>query len=308
MCGSITRRARHLTAAAPFLLGAWGGLAAADPAEIRCAADLGLPGTDVPVSASAKIAYLVNPAINRKADLDRLLTVDPRRDPPPSGWAAEPFGAAEVQALEAAGRPGNTVAYEAVADPAESFFKFMFSQVPWTERSLQGIVEEVNREEFPLAALDASPRIVRETDGKGRWMETLVSLRLFLVRVESDRDRNRRWVTRCELFYEDQAVGRAPCPPGGDAVGALSASVLDALRGKIALGFTRTPAVRRASGKLDEPRRDLIDRSLSEPAPAPEREPSAAPGGGEASPGPAPQPARRDPAPGVTGGVEGGMR
>ena len=247
------------------LAGGAGGLTAGDGERRICSAsDLGLSPSDVPVSTCAKVAYLLNPILNRPAELEPLLRSPPEAPLPP-GLSLASFDEASLRALLAPARPGDTAAYAAVVDVVESFFRFMFTQVPWTERSLARIVEEVNREEFPLAAVDASPRLITDA-GKGRWIETVVTIRLFMVRVEGDRDRNLRWVTRCELLYEDAAVGRAPFAQDGDAPAALARSVLDALRGKIAVSFTRTPAIRRSSGRLEEPRRDLIDRSISEGA------------------------------------------
>ncbi len=233
------------------------------PGQINSVADLGLEPADVPVSTESKIVYLVNPILNRPAELEALLLGGVFPDPAPPGWSPVPFGRDEIASLVAPGRPGDTRAYDAVADVVEQFFKYMFSQIPSTERSLHSIVQEVNREDFPLAAVDATTRFLKSKMGTTRALETLVTLRLFMVHVDGDRERNLRWVKRCELCFEDSAVGRSVLQSGTDLPMALSASVLDALRGKIARSFTHTPALRRPSGKIEEPRRDLMGRSLS---------------------------------------------
>ncbi len=264
----------------------------AEPAgRIASVTDLGISPGDVPISTETKIVYLMNPALNRAADLESLLRAPPPGTDPPEGWSAASFGEGEIGALAAPSRPGETAAYGAISDVVEQFFKFTFSQVPFTERSLDRLVQEVNRSEFPLAAVDASPRVLKKTDGSARLVETQVSLRLFMVHIETDRERNLRWVSRCELSFEDSAVGRSPLLPGGSATSAIADSVLDAFRGKIAVSFTHAPALRRPSGKIDEPRRDLIDRSISaapsgEPFEGRRPSPAAEPPGGE--------PARRE--------------
>src|SRR6185369_1231658 len=143
----------------------------------------------------------------------------------------------EMRALTAPGRPGNTAAYDAVADVAEHFFKFMFTQVSLTDRTLHRLVQEVNRVDFPLAVFDAAPRLLVREDGRQRHLETRVTIRVFMVHLETDRDRDVRWITRCELCFEDSAVGRADLPPGKDPCAALAASVVDGLRGKLASSF-----------------------------------------------------------------------
>src|SRR6185503_8794110 len=149
-------------------------------------------------------------------------------------------------------------------DVAEHFFKFMFTQVSLTDRTLHRLVQEVNRVDFPLAVFDAAPRLLVREDGRQRHLETRVTIRVFMVHLETDRDRDVRWITRCELCFEDSAVGRADLPPGKDPCAALAASVVDGLRGKLASSFAYAPALRRSSGRVDEARRDLIDRSIAE--------------------------------------------
>ena len=118
--------------------------------------------------------------------------------------------------------------------------------------------------DFPLAVFDAAPRLLVREDGRQRHLETRVTIRVFMVHLETDRDRDVRWITRCELCFEDSAVGRADLPPGKDPCAALAASVVDGLRGKLASSFAYAPALRRSSGRVDEARRDLIDRSIAE--------------------------------------------
>src|SRR5687767_6803586 len=90
--------------------------------RISAVSDLGLFRTDVPVSRETRMVYLVDPALNRPADLQALLAAN---RPAGQGWKPTPFTEAEIQAFSAAGRPGTTAAYDAVADVAEQFFKFM---------------------------------------------------------------------------------------------------------------------------------------------------------------------------------------
>jgi hypothetical protein len=266
---AVQRRGGLLVAAA--LLGSFPAVCSsrALAAGIASVSDLGISAIDVPISTETKLVYLVNPALNRATELDALLRETSPRSPAPEGWTAGSFSTEEITALTAAGRPGETAAYGAISDVVEQFFKFTFTQVPFTERSLHQLVQEVNRSEFPLAAVDASPRVLQKPNGGARMVETQVSLRLFMVHLEADRDRNLRWVSRCELSFEDSAVGRSPLIAGSSVSSAVAASVLDAFRGKIAVSFTHTPALRRPSGKIDEPRRDLIDRSISASAAAP---------------------------------------
>jgi len=261
--------------------GASGRLSAgeAPPDRITVAADLGLRRSDIPVSSETKIVYLVNPGLNDPQGLAARLRGESRSEPVPGGWSARAFGEDDIGLLTAPARPGDTAAYDAVSDIAQGFFKHMFSQVPATERNLLGVVQEVNRADFPLAAIDAVPRLLVGEGGKTRCIETLVTVRLFMVHLDGDRERNLRWVTRCELFFEDSAIGEACLGPGRDAVSALSASVLAALRGKIAASFTQAPELKRPSGRIDEPRRDLIDRSISTPVPS-VTQASAVPGSG----------------------------
>jgi len=236
------------------------------PSQITSVADLGLSPDDVPISTETKIVYLVNPELNRKEDLEKLLRASPFADPMPPGWFQGWFNEDEIRVLTSPGRPGDTRAYEAISDVVEQFFKYMFSQTPTTERSLHRIVQYINRKDFPLAVVNAGIRIIQEEGEGDRAVETLVTVRLFMVHADGDRNRNLRWVSRCELCYEDSAVGRCLLASGITVESALSASVLDALRGKIAVSFTHTPTLRRPSGKIEEPRRDLIGRSLSEVA------------------------------------------
>ncbi len=225
---------------------------------------LGLERGDIPISTETKIAYLVNPALNRA---DELAVALRRGDGPTSArgsWTALPCPDEAVRALTAPGRPGNIAAYDAVVDVADQFFKYTFKRLPDTERSLHRIVQEVNRTDFPLVVVDAVPRLVGPPGSRGEEIETVVTVRLFTVHVEGDRDVDLRWVTRCELCFEDSASGRAPWYPGLDPVAAMSASLVDALRGKIALSFTHSPALRRPSGTIEEPRQELIGRSIAE--------------------------------------------
>jgi hypothetical protein len=251
--------------AAVLLAGFAGPLAGGERPSDRIASpsDLGLQASDVPVSTETKITYLVNPLLNRSEELAAMLEAAPRRDAVPAGWSAVPFGSLEAQVLAAPGRPGNTAACDAVSDVADQFFRYMFAQVPASERSLQQIVLEVSREDFPLASVDAVPRLLVEAGGKGRALEVLLTLRFFMVHVASDRERNLRWVTRCEPFFEDAAVGRCLLAPDTPLAAALGAATLDALRGKIAVSVSQAPALRRPSGRIDEPRRELLDRSIS---------------------------------------------
>ncbi len=241
---------------------------------------LGLTREDIPISSETKIAYLVNPALNQAAGLAEAL----RRggEPPPTrgSWTTFPYPEEAVRALTAPGRPGNIAAYDAVVDVSDQFFKYMFKRLPETERSLHRIVQEINRTDFPLVVVNAVPRFVGPAGGRGEEIETVVTVRLFTVHVEGDRDVDLRWVTRCELCYEDSASGRAPWHPGSDPVAAMSGSLLDALRGKIALSFTQSPVLRRVSGTIEEPRQELIGLSIAEAAPPrdparPPKEPAA---------------------------------
>ena len=250
---------------AALVVGAAARLAAGGPPDrIASPADLGLRPADIPVSAETKVAYLVNPLLNGSEALAAALRA-PATRPAPAGWSAAPFSESEVRTLTAPGRPGGTAAHDAVADVVEVFFKYMFSQVPCTERGLRRLVQEMNREDFALAAVDVTPRILVEGGGKARALEVDLTLRLFMVHVETDRERNLRWMTRCELCFEDAAVGRCVLDPETAPPAALAAATLDALKGKIAVSFSQTPALRRPSGKIDEPRRELIERSISVP-------------------------------------------
>src|SRR5262245_58127960 len=85
------------------------------PGRILEVSDLGLLRSDVPVSSETRVVYLVNPALNRAADLQAMLAAGPA---PGGQFQSRPFEAGEVRALTAPGRPGNTAAYDAVADVA----------------------------------------------------------------------------------------------------------------------------------------------------------------------------------------------
>jgi hypothetical protein len=244
-------------------------LEAQEASRISSVRDLGLGPADVPVSGEAKLAYLVNPVLQSPAELEAMLRAGAGAAAAPEGWTYLAFSGDELRMLSAPARPGDTAAYGAVADVAEQFFKHLFTQVPRTERTLERLVQDEGRSDFPLAAFDARPRILASSSGRERLVETLVSVRLFMVHVERDRERDLRWVSRSELCFEDSAVGRSVLVPSQGPVVALASSVVDGLRGKIALSFAHSPVLRRTSGKIDEPRRDLIDRSISEVAPLP---------------------------------------
>ncbi|MGH9361109.1 MAG: hypothetical protein ACRD2T_04275, partial [Thermoanaerobaculia bacterium] len=257
-------RRRRRTSPSLFLLllslasGLAASLRAEDPPPVRIAsiAELGLSRADAPVSTETKVVYLVNPVLNRTADLEAMLRSGAAGDAASAGRFTEE----EVKALCAPSRPGNTVAYDAVADAAEEFFKQMFLQPPDTERSLHRVVQEENRAVFPLIAFDAVPRLAAPPGSRERAVETRVSLRLFIIQAEADRQRDLRWVTRCELLYEDTALGRAALGSRTDPARALAASVNDALRGKLAPSFALSPVLRRDTGRIDEPRLDLLGR------------------------------------------------
>jgi hypothetical protein len=256
---------------------------ASPPLSITRAEDLGLAPADIPVSSGTKPVYLVNPLLSRPLDLEAAL-----RSPPPSaesedGFTQVAFTAAEARALAAPGRPGGTAGHDAVADVAERFFQFLFSQPSQTERTLARLVEEVRRADFPLVTFNAVPRMM--VRGGERRLSTLVEVRVFMIHLEGDPERDLRWVARCELVYEDSAVGEASFRDPSGLPSALASSVLDALRGKIAVSFARSPALRRASGRIEEPRTQLIEESISQLAPDPARGPlSAFPGAAPAAP------------------------
>src|SRR5262245_35551642 len=145
------------------------------PRRILEVSDLGLSRSDVPVSSETRVVYLVNPALNREADLQAMLAAAPV---PGGQFQSRPFEESEVRALTASGRPGNTAAYDAVADVAEHFFKFMFTQVSQTDRTLHRLVQEVKRVDFPLAVFDAAPRLLARENGGQRHLETRVTIRV----------------------------------------------------------------------------------------------------------------------------------
>jgi len=165
------------------------------PERIRSADDLGLRVADLPVSSESKLVFLVNPALNRPSDLEAMLRPagSPSQLP---GFSYAPFTPEELGALAAPARPGATAAYHAVSDVAEQFFRYLFTQVPSTELTLHRIVHEVNREDFLLAVFDVVPRLLTRQGKKDRQFETLVTVRLFMLHIEGDRDRGLRCVTR----------------------------------------------------------------------------------------------------------------
>ena len=255
---------------------------AAPPESIRRAEDLGLAPSDIPLSSGTKPVYLLNPLLCRPLDLEAALRSPPASVESEDGFTPAAFTEAEARALSAPGRPGGTAAHDAVGDVAERFFQFLFSQPPQTERALAQLVEEVRRADFPLFAFNAVPRML--VRGGERRLSTLVEVRAFMVHLEGEPERDLRWVARCELIYEDVAVGEAPVRDPSGLPSALASSVLGALRGKIAVSFARSPALRRPSGRIEEPRTELIEESISQATPEAMRAPlsptSAAPGGG----------------------------
>jgi hypothetical protein len=238
------------------------------------------PPTDIQRSAAGRETLGLTEA-NGFADFERSITfiIDPRTGVKDSTAyrPAEP-GLLPIESTELKGlleeRGGKLVAQQAVKEVFDSFFKLLSRD---DQANFKTDLFDVLRIPVPpgevLVTVGARFGVLRGKDaaaaGRGGRLECRVALKAFRLEVQPD-DASKLYsnLASCEILFEDQATGSVPLGAQSDPALLAKAAVIDALRKKIAVSFSRSRSVREALGAASPPegaKNAAIGASTSQP-------------------------------------------
>jgi hypothetical protein len=216
--------------------------------------------TDIQRSAAGRETLGLTEA-NGFTDLERSVTfiIDPRNALKDSTAyrPAEP-GLLPIESTELKGlleeRGGKLVAQQAVKEVFDSFFKLLSRD---DQATFKADLFDVLRLPVPpgevLVTVGARFGVHRGKEaaaaGRGGRLECRVALKAFQLEAQPDEgSKLYSNLASCKILFEDQATGSVPLGAYADPALLAKAALIDALRNKIAVSFSRSRSIREALG------------------------------------------------------------